>query len=530
MDNNVIMDKIKNFVDLRNSYADLQNLALLYPKNNIEYFQHNFERTIATNNNFNFIEQLSCADSIELICPIHNSVAICRHSVPLVEANALYFQGVEPFYVLQGNFCVEAFYYPNHSIFILLRGALDYEISLTRLIFILENKEKELKGYYSKRTNFSGLYCFHQSPFHYYYFKVSHLLPVLSKVKTIKELTVYSLPGKSYLDLSKVCPKIKHNKIINKMFSLDEQVKNSNFYVFVGEHRKKLTLGNIQYCDELVTKFLLNTDFNNVKINQIQNLKKTHYILWVGLTSGKRSWVEQVLAYKALIEKLVDVIQNIVVVTDGWTKGKAFNSESPDGDSKLVKALMSYFSGNLKVKFIDLVGEDAEVKTKVALDVDFFVANHATGSIWVSRVAGRPGVTHISNVARGSSINQHVHPNAQLMPSSDVTDIESVNATTPFHVSYSITVNDFLKICLPLALKFYEHKKIKEFSKQEFGKLRFSEQTNPADALRDIALVFEKIGDIDIAYTIMEKAFEQRPNGPFIKEKVNEFKLKAKNK
>ena len=42
---------------------------------------------------------------------------------------------------------------------------------------------------------------------------------------------------------------------------------------------------------------------------------------------------------------------------------------------------------------------------------------------------------------------------------------------------------------------------------------------------RDQAVLFEKKGDIDTAYLLMNKALEQRPDGPFIIEKVKEYKL-----
>jgi hypothetical protein len=67
---------------------------------------------------------------------------------------------------------------------------------------------------------------------------------------------------------------------------------------------------------------------------------------------------------------------------------------------------------------------------------------------------------------------------------------------------------------------------IKPSSKITFSNLKFTEKTEPAEALRDIAVLFDQIGDRETAYSLMCKALEQKPGGPFIKQKVKEWKSK----
>lgn len=45
-----------------------------------------------------------------------------------------------------------------------------------------------------------------------------------------------------------------------------------------------------------------------------------------------------------------------------------------------------------------------------------------------------------------------------------------------------------------------------------------------ADILREVAFAFEKKGDIETAYKIMYEAYKLRPEGPVIKQKLNEYK------
>lgn len=57
--------------------------------------------------------------------------------------------------------------------------------------------------------------------------------------------------------------------------------------------------------------------------------------------------------------------------------------------------------------------------------------------------------------------------------------------------------------------------------------LQDSKSAQSPDILREVALAFEKDGDIKTALTIMEKAHILRPNGPFIKKKFEEYQKKV---
>ncbi|XQF90894.1 hypothetical protein ACOBV8_05965 [Pseudoalteromonas espejiana] len=119
----IIQNQVKAFIDLSSNYDDFKKLSAIYPLLSEELLQNNIDAIYKRDTTSEFVKQLP-KGYVELSCPITNTLAQSQHSLPLVEANALYFKGEEPFYVLQGNFCVEAFYYPETSVFILLRGCL----------------------------------------------------------------------------------------------------------------------------------------------------------------------------------------------------------------------------------------------------------------------------------------------------------------------------------------------------------------------------------------------------------------------
>lgn len=60
-------------------------------------------------------------------------------------------------------------------------------------------------------------------------------------------------------------------------------------------------------------------------------------------------------------------------------------------------------------------------------------------------------------------------------------------------------------------------------SKFIFSKLKLGEDVEVADMLRDTAIAFKMSGDLVTACAIMEKALEQRPNGPFIRKTLYEY-------
>lgn len=514
-------------LDLRFDHKDSVQLRKLYSNLNIDSFKKNILVIEKENNSANFINQIHNG-YLKLLCPINSTLARCQHSIPVGNINFLYFKGVEPFYIIQDNFCIEAFYYPISSTFIVLKGCLDHKRKIKVLLNLILEKSNELEKYYAKETKFDGIYCFHQSPYHYYYFKVSVLLPAINKA-ALHGLTVYSLSGKAFLELSEVTNNIKSDSVLIQMHSIYDQINSSSFSLSIGEHTKKLTNQDIQMCDAKVANQLAKYAIKNEIVSQILNFKQTHFILWIGISSGKRTWVEQVEGYKQLIESLLSSVGRLVVIIDGWTRGKGYAAEVSlySQDKRLADELVGNFNNN-NLQFINLVGETAPLKASIALYVDFFIANHGTGSMWVSRVAAAKGVTHISNIARQAAINDHIHPNAELLPKKYIFDIEDENADTAFHVSYSINPNDFSRYVLPVALEEYNKKIALQNSKKLFNKLQFSSSTKPADALRDIAVAFDKIGDRKTAYKLMEKALEQRPNGPFIKQKIGEWKKLSK--
>jgi hypothetical protein len=63
-----------------------------------------------------------------------------------------------------------------------------------------------------------------------------------------------------------------------------------------------------------------------------------------------------------------------------------------------------------------------------------------------------------------------------------------------------------------------------------FSKLEARKHVGAADILRDTAIAFEKAGDLLTAFTIMGKALEQRPHGPYIRKMLNKYRAALNDK
>ena len=90
-----------------------------------------------------------------------------------------------------------------------------------------------------------------------------------------------------------------------------------------------------------------------------------------------------------------------------------------------------------------------------------------------------------------------------------------------------ILENIFLEKDIKLFQNIFSTNNISAFSKLSESLLP---NANSADILRDVAIAFESINDIQTAKKVMQQAHLLRPNGPVIKKKLDEYKKILENK
>jgi len=143
-------------------------------------------------------------------------------------------------------------------------------------------------------------------------------------------------------------------------------------------------------------------------------------VLWFGVTGQKRRWLEQEEGIAAIIDHFRACHPDLAVVFDGWTCTLDQDPERTVAvaeDRQVAERIVARLAR--PVPWLSTIGMDPARKVFVAGHVDAFLANHTTGSLHVSRLAQRPGVTH-SSAAVGTA--GHRHPNVIRVPQNAVSD------------------------------------------------------------------------------------------------------------
>lgn len=125
--------------------------------------------------------------------------------------------------------------------------------------------------------------------------------------------------------------------------------------------------------------------------------KKYDFILWIGITGQKRSWLEQVEGYGAIINNLARTYERLLVLIDGFTVDVTHkqNFQKMCAEDELVVSKIKELVST-QVEVLSLVGLDYETKTKYCSYVNAFIANAGTGSMVPLRFCKKPGVLHIN--------------------------------------------------------------------------------------------------------------------------------------
>jgi hypothetical protein len=106
----------------------------------------------------------------------------------------------------------------------------------------------------------------------------------------------------------------------------------------------------------------------------------------------------------------------------------------------------------ITIRSFPVVGLMSKEKLEIAKHIDFFVCNHGSGSLHVSRFAKKHGVTHLSNTFYESHGDETVHYNVLKIPNEHVVDIIDEGNSRPDFIKYSIDPKVFIQVMT----EFYE--------------------------------------------------------------------------
>lgn len=372
-----------------------------------------------------------------------------QHSVSLSGITALRFFFIEPFYILQENFTFEGIFFPKRKIFLYTNGCLSPKNKIEKLLKQLATYSFEYGKYFQTVPKFGGIRIEHQSPYHYLYFNIPALEVYNTDIKKINP-KIWCDADKNYIDLKK-CYKDEIDNVIYNSFLVNKppiDIEKNIFLLTLGLKTHWVSDKIRNGIDFRIRIWASNLKFDELKI--IQDYKNKGYmIVWLGVMTGKRSWLEEKETYIKLIQKL-SKNKKVLIFIDGWTNSLR-SSEKPSGaglygNDEIMFNEIKIICQRDNVKMISLIGKNAGIKVSCASFVDFFIANHGTGSIWVDRVARRKGLTHISNVARNNADTIHDHHNSILLSELLVHDKLDEKEKKNFEISYSIDSDAFLTV------------------------------------------------------------------------------------
>lgn len=384
---------------------------------------------------------------IRIECPVSGKLATCRHSICMRHRNALRFESVEPFYIIQDNYTFEGIFFPSRKIFVHVKGCLSPEGKISSLADKILESEKSYRKYFSSNPDFGGVRISHSSPYHYYYFKMPALYDYVRGAS--KPVMLVSSCDGDYLDLKKVFKdRVSRYEIIDfhdgwQGSNIPVECHLNRFYFILGYRKTWVEKSVKDSLDHAVRESAV----NNKEI--VENIDDYDFKIWLGVTTGKRKWLEEIDSYKEVINYLSKKYRRVAVYVDGWTSSNNVSGWFPGKkmfkeDYECFFDLSEFANGFDGVDVVSVVGETANNKLIIGASVDFFIANHATGSLWISRVLAKKGITHTSNAARGSASQQHDHWNDVLVPKELVTDVFSKDDKNVFQVSYNIKVEEFM--------------------------------------------------------------------------------------
>lgn len=369
--------------------------------------------------NFNIYHTISSTNHNFLFCHHENGIPLIIHQ-----------------YVTS----CDGIYYPTKGVYYDL--CHNSKSSVSTIISILLKRLDILSTQHIKETSFL---VGHGRPYHFMYDSMLGLETIFSVEKKINNnANFYILNNHSFIDAPKIYNR-NHSAVFVDNKTLSHLEKRGTLLIrlgalFGGGVNEPNKLEKLHSFDKKAIEYSI--EFNSFDIKFAADLKKHFPIIWLGVTGQKRSWLEQIEGYASIINKLYKKFPGMAIVFDGWTapimKSKLDESETLN-DQALVKEIELRIAKDITT--INLVGSNIENKIYVGTMVDFAVVNRATGSMNISRICGRPCVTHLSNSFEFAAKQQHIHQNAHHIEKKLITDVDN-NIGKVDHVSYHLNWMD----------------------------------------------------------------------------------------
>lgn len=262
------------------------------------------------------------------------------------------------------------------------------------------------------KAKFKGLNLSQARPYHYVYDYLNGLNYLEQNNLNYK---TFSNEGFDFLDAS---------RIFNCVDTFESFKQGELNEVLYSEHAF-LLMPCLQYIRSTNDVALQSLSEKLKKQPKLWHSSDLGLVFWVGISTEKRSWVEQVSAIIEIINKLKEDVGRVCVVVDGRTSTLTGVEKSKDlvhKEQQIFDAIQSAVTG---VNFINLIGCSMAQKIAMAHEVDVFLTSFATDSLYVSCIHGKKGVTYAAPSVYDGHKRLHIHRRAVEVPKTKVKEVGS---------------------------------------------------------------------------------------------------------
>jgi hypothetical protein len=193
-----------------------------------------------------------------------------------------------------------------------------------------------------------------------------------------------------------------------------------------------------------------------VSVPMLPTIQKKDFVLWLGICAEKRTWLEMPQGIEELISFYAKKKKKLTVILDGLTRSEfeernKFISKKARKDFEFAEQITKKFP---HVRFVNSVGFSAKEKISLAQEIDFFVTNFLTDSMYVARFAEKPGVAY---GALGTDVSGLRHPRTYFLPYYCVRNVGKTKGSWAT-ADYSIEPQKLIDFCdkVDTGLKHYK--------------------------------------------------------------------------
>lgn len=391
---------------------------------------------------FNFLDSARRTNSLVLRNPFAPGFAICNQSFIVNGLNILVFQAdAEYFFIAQHLHSADMVFFPKRNLVLLLAGG-HHDLSVFRALILTLIRQPEILRQINEknaRSQFLGIVVNDLTPYHFFY----DILPALEELKQKSLLDyagpIYALNGKEYLSIASLYGLSSAESSARPADLAAMQNKNGGFFLYVGASSTSKFDATIPKLDERLIEFSSSPSWSNVDTRADEELMGRGPVIWIGISSFKRSWINQVEALRNTLCTLLGKYPSLFVIFDGMTSS-VFSSVNKDDLTLADEAIVSEIVGSILEpnQYLSMVGRTSLEKIQYAKIADLFIANYSTGSMYPARIHKKPGVAHLSKAMLPAVESMHVHFNTRLISGTEIEDIPDPSSPRIDFVSYKV--------------------------------------------------------------------------------------------